>query len=70
MTEPNASTGPPSTVAQLLQRVAELEREVAERRQGESLQRALFEIASLSATDSPEHEHYAQLHDILGRLMS
>jgi two-component system NtrC family sensor kinase len=69
MTEPNASTGPPATVAQLLQRVAELEREVAERRQGESLQRALFEIASLSATDSPEHEHYAQLHDILGRLM-
>jgi two-component system NtrC family sensor kinase len=69
MTEPDASTGPPATVAQLAQRVAELEREVTERRQGESLQRALYEIASLSTADSPEHEHYAQLHEIVGRLI-
>ncbi len=58
-----------TTESQLLQRVAELEREVAERRQGESLQRALYEIASLSTADSPEHEHYAWLHEIVGRLM-
>ncbi|MEO6226265.1 MAG: ATP-binding protein [Thermomonas sp.] len=69
MTEPDASAGPPAIVSQLLQRVAELEREVAERRQGESLQRALYEIAALSAADSPEHEHYERLHDIVGRLM-
>ncbi len=57
------------TAAQLNERIAELEREVAERRQGESLQRALYEIASLSTADSPEHEHYARLHEIVGRLM-
>ncbi len=69
MTEFDACSLETTTVTQLLERVAELEREVAERRQGESLQRALFEIASLSATDSPEHEHYARLHEIVGRLM-
>ncbi len=69
MTEFEAGNRPPTTVAQLTQRVEHLEREVAERRQGESLQRALYEIASLSTADSPEHEHYAQLHEIVGRLM-
>lgn len=50
-------------------RIAELEREVAELRRAEALQRALYEIASLSTADSPEHEHYASLHEIVGRLM-
>lgn len=69
MTESAASPLPTATVTQLLQRVAELEREVTESRKGESLQRALYEIAALSAADSPEHEHYARLHEIVGRLM-
>ncbi len=69
MTEAEASIRQPASVAQLMQRVAALESEVAERRKGESLQRALYEIASLSTADSPEHEHYAQLHEIVGRLM-
>ncbi|MEO5963401.1 MAG: ATP-binding protein [Thermomonas sp.] len=69
MIESNASARPVTTESQLLERVANLEREVAERRQGESLQRALYEIASLSTADRPEHEHYEQLHDIVGRLM-
>jgi signal transduction histidine kinase len=55
--------------AALAQRVAELERALEERRRGEELQRALYEIASLSAADRPEHEHYARLHEIVGRLM-
>jgi signal transduction histidine kinase len=54
---------------QLAQRVAELELALEERRRGEELQRALYEIASLSAADRPEHEHYARLHAIVGRLM-
>lgn len=69
MTEADAIIRHPATVEQLMQRVAALECEVAERRKGESLQRALYEIASLSTADSPEHEHYAQLHGIVGRLM-
>lgn len=69
MTEPGATLPRQTEIAQLTQRVAELEREVAARREGETLQRALFEIASLSTTDDPAHEHYAQLHDIVGRLM-
>ena len=35
----------------------------------DGLQRALYEIAALSAADSPEHEHYVRLHDIVARLM-
>src|SRR4249919_2459841 len=54
---------------QLVERIATLEAELAERRRGEDLQRALYEIAALSATDSPDHEHYARLHEIVGRLM-
>ena len=53
----------------LAARVAALEDELVDRRRGDELQRALYEIAALSATDSPEHEHYARLHDIVGRLM-
>ena len=54
---------------QLVERIATLEAELAERRRGEDLQRALYEIAALSAADSPEHEHYARLHEVVGRLM-
>ena len=53
----------------LARRITELEAELAERCRGEELQRALYEIAALSATDSAEHEHYARLHEIVGRLM-
>jgi signal transduction histidine kinase len=53
----------------LAERVAALEEELAERRRGEELQRALYEIAALSAADSPEREHYVRLHEIVGRLM-
>jgi two-component system NtrC family sensor kinase len=55
--------------AELAQRVASLEKALEERRRGEDLQRALYEIAALSAADRPEHEHYARLHAIVGRLM-
>ena len=54
---------------QLVQRIDALELELAERRRADDLQHALYEIASLSATDSPQHEHYAELHAIVGRLM-
>lgn len=57
------------TEAALARRVAELEAEVGELRRAETLQRALYEIAALSAADSPEQEHYARLHEIVGRLM-
>lgn len=55
--------------AQLADRIANLEIELAERRRAEELQRALYEIAALSAADSPRHEHYVRLHEIVGRLM-
>ena len=55
--------------AQLSERIANLEIELAERRRAEELQRALYEIAALSAADSPQLEHYVQLHEIVGRLM-
>ena len=55
--------------AALATRVAELEAEVGELRRAETLQRALYEIAALSTADSPEQEHYARLHQIVGRLM-
>ena len=53
----------------MAERVSELEREVRDLRRAETLQRALYEIASLSTAESPEHEHYARLHEIVGRLM-
>jgi len=59
----------PDSTGQLASRISELETELAERRRAEELQRALYEIASLSVADSPEHEHYVELHDIVGRLM-
>jgi two-component system, NtrC family, sensor kinase len=59
----------PDQAVHLSQRVASLEIELAERRRAEELQRALYEIAALSAADSPQHEHYVRLHEIVGRLM-
>ncbi|HTD29414.1 MAG TPA: ATP-binding protein [Xanthomonadaceae bacterium] len=53
----------------LTRRIAALEAELAYRQRGEELQRALYEIAALSAADSPEHDHYARLHEIVSRLM-
>lgn len=55
--------------AHLVQRIRNLEIELAERCRAEELQRALYEIAALSVADSPQHEHYVQLHEIVGRLM-
>ena len=55
--------------ARLQLRIAALEQELAERRRAEELQRALYEIAALSSVDSGQHEHYARLHEIVGRLM-
>jgi two-component system NtrC family sensor kinase len=57
------------SAAKLAERVAELEQELADCRRGDGLQRALYEIAALSAADSAEHEHYARLHHIVGGLM-
>ena len=57
------------SAGQLAQRVAQLEHELSERRRAEALQRALYEIAALSSEDSGQHEHYARLHEIVGRLM-
>jgi signal transduction histidine kinase len=54
---------------ELAARVAALERELVERSEDEALQRALFEIAALSAEDNPRHEHYARFHEIVGRLL-
>ena len=56
-------------IRQLAARVAELEKEVADHRRDGVLQRALYEIAALSAADAPEHLHYVRLHEIVGRLM-
>ncbi len=55
------------------QRTLELEREVAERSKAERLQRALYEIASLSASASAESDAsvlYARLHEIVGGLIT
>lgn len=63
----DALAGSEETRLQL--RIAALEQELAERRRAEELQRALYEIAALSSVDSGQHEHYARLHEIVGRLM-
>jgi len=54
------------------ERTLELEREVAERSRAEKMQRALYEIASLSAAASTESDAgvlYGRLHEIIGRLI-
>ena len=54
---------------QLAARVSALEKELAARSEDETLQQALFEIAALSAEDTPRQEHYARFHEIVGRLL-
>jgi signal transduction histidine kinase len=58
-----------SNTSRLSARIAALEAELEERRHSEMIHRALYEIAALSAADSPAHEHYVRLHEIVGRLM-
>ncbi len=59
--------------ARLEQAIAErtriLEHEVAERRHAEQLQRALYEISSLSVRDIDLDTFYAEVHRILGELL-
>jgi signal transduction histidine kinase len=50
-------------------RTRELEREVSERRKAEELQRGLYEIAALSATDASLDEVYRTVHDVTARLL-
>jgi len=51
----------------IAERTCELEREVAERRKAEQLQRGLYEIAALSATDVPLEELYRTVHEVAAR---
>lgn len=53
----------------IAERTHRLEREVAERRRSEQLQRALYEISTLSAKDLGLQAFYAELHRILRSLM-
>ena len=66
---PHGDGDDPGDPGDLRARIAALEHELADRRRGDGLQQALYEIAALSAHDSPEHDHYARLHAIVGRLM-
>ncbi|MBV1775502.1 GAF domain-containing protein [Burkholderiaceae bacterium DAT-1] len=50
-------------------RTALLEAEVADRKRGEQLQHALYEIAALSAEGGDVVGHYKRLHEIFGRVM-
>jgi len=51
------------------ERTALLAHEVAERRRAEAMQRALYEIANLSASASDGETLYAQLHAIINQLL-
>ncbi len=53
----------------ITERTQSLEREVAERRRGETLQRALFEISALSARGIDLDAFYLALHTIMGGLL-
>ncbi|HEY2345987.1 MAG TPA: GAF domain-containing protein [Xanthomonadaceae bacterium] len=53
----------------IAERTRQLEREVAERRKAEEMQRGLYEIAALSATDASLDEIYRVVHDVTSRLM-
>lgn len=53
----------------IAERTRSLEREVAERRHAEQLQRALYEISAQSNRDIDLRTFYAELHRILGELM-
>lgn len=51
------------------ERTRQLEAEVAERRKSEELQRGLYEIAALSATDATLEEVYRTVHEVTARLL-
>ncbi|MBS0194469.1 MAG: GAF domain-containing protein [Proteobacteria bacterium] len=53
----------------IAERTRQLEHEVAERRKAEELQRGLYEIAALSATDASIKQVYRAVHDVTARLM-
>jgi signal transduction histidine kinase len=53
----------------IVERTRELEREVAERRRAEALQRGLYEIAALSATDASLDDLYRTVHEVTARLL-
>ena len=53
----------------IAERTSQLEHEVAERRRAEQLQRGLYEIAALSATDASLDAVYRAVHDVTARLM-
>ncbi len=53
----------------IAERTSSLEREVSERRRGETLQRALFEISALSVRGIDLDAFYVELHRILGGLL-
>jgi signal transduction histidine kinase len=55
--------------AKVAARTRELEREVAERRRAEELQRGLYGIAALSATDAPLEDIYRTVHEVTARLL-
>lgn len=53
----------------ITERTRQLEAEVAERRKSEELQRGLYEIAALSATDATIEQVYRTVHDVTSRLL-
>lgn len=53
----------------IAERTQQLEHEVRERRKAEELQRGLYEIAALSATDASLDAVYRAVHDVTARLM-
>ncbi|MGH8029724.1 MAG: ATP-binding protein, partial [Arenimonas sp.] len=53
----------------IVERTRELEREIDERRKGEALQRGLYGIAALSATDASLEELYRAVHEVTASLL-
>ncbi|HTD28103.1 MAG TPA: GAF domain-containing sensor histidine kinase [Xanthomonadaceae bacterium] len=53
----------------ITERTRELEHEIAVRRKAEELQRGLYEIAALCATDATLDEVYRTVHDVTSRLL-
>ncbi len=53
----------------ITERTRQLKREVADRRKAEELQRGIYEIAALSATDATLDEVYRTVHEVTSRLL-
>ncbi len=53
----------------ITERTRQLKLEVSERRKAEELQRGIYEIAALSATDATLDEVYRTVHDVTSRLL-